>query len=141
MFVHQPPTQLGTPGRVIEGINPTYISIGDQGKLFVTECQVCRYKVLGVQGERVPIIGSKGMHMPPFGDGWPMGIATDGEGNVYVASGRLNVASSHKVQKFNRRGELVKSVGKWGRNSGEFKYPWGVRYHNHQVYVCDSNNG
>ena len=69
-----------------------------------------------------------------FADRNPTGVATGGEGNVYVAS-------EDKVQKFNRRGEVVKSVGKKGRNAGEFDWPYGVRHHNHQVYVCDSNNG
>ena len=49
--------------------------------------------------------------------------------------------SAHQVQKFNRRVELVKSVGKKGENLGEFNSPYGVRYHNHQIYVCDSDNG
>ena len=37
MFVQHPPTQLGTPVMVIEGVQPTYIAVGDKGQLFVTE--------------------------------------------------------------------------------------------------------
>ena len=132
VFVQHPPTQLGTPVRVIGGVNPWYIAVGDKGELLVTEYWKYQYTVLDAQGQRVLTIGSKGR--PPFGDGCPSGIATDGEGNVYVAS------TDHKVQKFNKQGEVIKSVGKRGRNVGEFKYLRGVRYHNHQVYVCDSNN-
>ena len=132
VFVKHPPTQLGTPVRVIEGVKPMYIVVGDKGQLFVTEHWDYRYTVLDAQDQRVLTIGSKGK--PPFGDGGPIGIATDGEGNVYVAS-------AHKVQKLNRHGEVVKSVGKWGRNIGEFVWPYGVRYHNRQVYVCDKDNG
>ena len=47
---------------------------------------------------------------------------------MYVAS------TDHKVQKFNRRGEVVKSVGENGGNAGEFDGPFGVKYHNDQVY-------
>ena len=36
---------------------------------------------------------------------------------------------------------MVKSVGENGGNVGEFNWPYGVRYHNHQVYVCDKDNG
>ena len=133
VFVKHPPTQLGTPVRVIEGVQPMYIAVGDKGELFVTEHWDYRYTVLDAQGQRVLTIGSKGK--PPFGYGGPTGIATDSEGNVYVAS------AGHKVQKFNRRGEVIKSVGKKGGNVGKFTYPHGVRYHNHQVYVCDSDNG
>ena len=131
MFVQHPPTRLGTPVRVIKGVTPSYIAVGDKGELFVTESK--NYTVLNAEGQRVLTIGSKGK--PPFRDGLPIGIATDGEGSVYVAS------TDNKVQKFNRAGEVVKSIGNKGRNFGEFDSPWGVRYHNLQVYVCDSGNG
>ena len=52
----------------------------------------------------------------------------------------MYVASNDKVQKFNRRGELVKSVGKEGRNVGEFRITEGVMYYNNKVYVCDNVN-
>ena len=133
MFVQHPPTQLGTPVRVIENVEPWYIAVGDKGELFVTEYWDHRYTVLDAQGQRALTIGSK--REPPFRDGAVTGIATDGEGNVYIAS------TGNKVKKLNRRGEMVKSVGKWGRNVGELSIPRGVQYHNHQVYVCDSNNG
>ena len=54
---------------------------------------------------------------------------------MYVTS------DDHKLHKFNRHGEVVKSVGKEGEIGGEFNWPFNVRYHNHQVYVCNSNNG
>ena len=132
VFVQHPLTQLGTPVRVIDlGMKPYYIAVGDKGELFVTENY--QYTVLDAQGQRVLTVGSE--EEPPFEDGGPTGIATDGEGNVYVTS------EDHKLWKFNRRGEVVKSVGKEGENIGEFDNPYNVRYHNHQVYVCDSGNG
>ena len=133
VFVQHPPNQLDTPVRVIEGVKPYFVAVGDKGELFVTEHQDCQYTVLDAKGQRVLTIGSNGK--PPFEGGGPTGISKDSEGNVYVAS------YAHKVQKFNSSGEVVKSVGKNGRNVEEFSYPCGVQYHNHQVYVCDSNNG
>ena len=135
VFVQHPPTQLGTPVRTIEGVTPSRIAVGDKGELFVTEHSERRYTILDAEGKRILTIGK-----PPFGDGLPTGIATDGKGNVYVASGHGQTASAHKVQKFNRQGEVVKSVGKLGANVGEFNWPFGVQYYNHQVYVCDSYN-
>ena len=44
VFVQHPPTQLGTPVRVIEGVKPWYMAVGDKGELFVTEN--CQYTVL-----------------------------------------------------------------------------------------------
>ena len=132
VFVHHPPTQLGTPVRVIDGMKwPYYMAISDT-ELFVTESDAYRYTVLNMLGKRVLTVGSEGK--PPFGNGHPRGIATDGDGSVFIAS------VDHKLWKFSRRGELVKSIGKRGGNAGEFDYPWGVRYRNHQVYVCDSDN-
>ena len=131
VFVQHPPTQLDTPMVVIEGMKPYYIAVGDKGKLFVTELH--QYMVFDAKGQRVLTVGSE--LKPPFKNGGPTGIATDGEGNVYVTS------DDHKLQKFNRRGEVVKSVGKKGENFGEFKNPFNVQYHNHHVYVCDSDNG
>ena len=132
VFVHHPPTQLGTPVRVIDGMkHPYYMAISDT-ELFVTEYSAYRYTVLNMQGQRVLTIGSEGK--PPFGDGRPTGIATDGDGSVFIKS------IDHKLWKFSRCGELVKSIGKKGRNDGEFHCPQGVRYRNHQVYVCDSDN-
>ena len=126
VFVQHPPTQLDCTVRTIEGINVMYIAVGDQGELFVTEHWDYKYMILDPQGQRV---------RTTFGYGKPTGIATDSEGNVYVAS------DGHKVKKLDRRGEVVKSVGKWGKSAGEFGFPRGVGYHDHQVYVCDKDNG
>ena len=138
VFMQHPPSQMGSPVIVIEGVQSIYIAVDDKRELFVTE--PCQYTMLDAQGQRVLTIRSR-VEKSPFGDGDLTGITTDGEGNVYIASGRGLTASDHKLHKFNRQGEVVKSVGKRGGNVGEFDYPWGVRYHNHHVYVCDSGNG
>ena len=131
VFVQHPPTQLATPVMVIEDVEPYYIAFGDKGELFVTE--EYQYTVLDAQGQRVLTVGSE--REPPIRDDDPTGITTDGEGNVYVTS------EDHKLWKFNRRGEVVKSVGKKGESVGEFDNPYNVQYHNHRVYVCDRDNG
>ena len=134
VLVQHLPTQLGVPVRVVEGVKPYYVTFNDKEELFITEHWEKRYTVLDAQGQRVLTVGS--WNGPPFNEnGWTTGIATDDDSNVYVAS------RNHKVLKLNRGGEVVKSVGKEGGNVGEFSKPWGVRYHNHQVYVCDCDNG
>ena len=52
------------------------------------------------------------------------------------------VTSNHKLQKFNRNGEFVKSVGSGSEGSkpGEFNVPRGVKVYQNQVYVCDWKN-
>ena len=90
-------------------MNPWYIAVGDKGELFVTEPEDYRYTVLDSQGQRVLTVGSK--RKAPFWDEGPSGIATDGGGNVYVAS-------AYRLQKFNRDGEVITSVGKEGKDVG-----------------------
>ena len=134
VLVQHLPTQLGIPVRVVGGVKPYYVAFNDKEEVFITEHWEKRYTVLDAQGQRVLTVGS--WNEPPFNEnGWTTGIATDDDSNVYVAS------RNHRVQKLNRAGEVVKSVGKEGGNVGEFSEPWGVRYHNHQVYVCDCDNG
>ena len=128
--MQHPPTQLGPPVRVIEAVKPWYIAVGDKGELFVTENYDYHYTMLDAQGQRVLTVGSE--EEPLFG---PTGIATDCEGNAYVTT------DDHKLHKFNRRGEVVKSVGKEGKDVGEFKWPYNIRYHNYKVYVSDKDNG
>ena len=84
-------------------MQPCCIAVDDNEEVFVTKHLHHRYAKLDSQGQRVLTIGSIGK--PPFGARCPTGIATDGESNVYVTS-------AQKVQKFNRHGEVVKSVGK-----------------------------
>ena len=40
VFVQHPPTQLGTPVRIIEGVQPLYVAVSDKGELFVTPLTV-----------------------------------------------------------------------------------------------------
>ena len=53
------------------------------------------HSILNIQGQNVPTIGSKGT--PPFGDGNPIGIATDGDGSVYTATSddKLHIMSRY----------------------------------------------
>ena len=105
VFVQHPPTQLGTRVRVIEEVEPMYITVGDKGELFVTEHWKGCYTEFDSQGQRDLTIGSKSG--PLFGIA---GIAKDGESNVYVAS------YAEKLQKFNRSGDLVNLDVKKGKN-------------------------
>ena len=64
------------------------------------------HSILNIQGQNVLTIESKGT--PPFGDGNPIGIATDCDGSVYTAT------SDDKLHKINRHGEVMKSIWKRG---------------------------
>ncbi|MGI8423287.1 MAG: flippase activity-associated protein Agl23 [Chloroflexota bacterium] len=66
----------------------------------------------------------------------PRGIATDRQGNVYVAD-TLN----HRIQKFSRTGQPLAAWGTEGTGDGQFKEPMGVAVDAQgNVYIADTWN-
>ena len=66
----------------------------------------------------------------------PLGMAVDGQGNVYVAD-----AGNSRIQKFDRSGQLVKAVGEAGKGRGQFNQPSDVALDaKGNVYVADTWN-
>ena len=130
--VYPDPTQLGSPVRVVTGLNTPYgIAINSRGEMVVTELGGDRVSVFDIRGERVRTFGSRGDRPEQMIE--PAGIAVDDVDNIYVSS-------EHKLQKFTSSGELIKCVGQRGSKEGEFDDPRGVTIHSNQVYVCDCNN-
>ena len=129
--VYPDPIQLGTPVRVVTGLNKPYgIAINSHGEMVVSN----------FTGHTVSLLDSKGEEIQTYGKGdrpdqmwFPAGVAVDSDDNVYVAS-------NHKLQKFSRDGHLITCVGQPGSKDGEFSYPRGVRLHHGHVYVCDRGN-
>lgn len=65
-----------------------------------------------------------------------LGIATDSEGNIWVAD-----TENNRVQKFNSKGEYLAQFGKEGAGNGEFKSPKGLAIDSEgNIYVVDSGN-
>jgi len=65
-----------------------------------------------------------------------LGIATDAEGNVWVAD-----TENNRVEKFNPKGEYMSQFGKEGAGSGEFKGPKGLAIDaSGNIWVVDSGN-
>ena len=78
--------------------------------------------------------GSEGSEDGQFN--WPMGVALDGDGNVYVAD-----YQGHRIQVFNSEGNFLRKWGSEGSEDGQFYRPWGVAIDNDDnVYVADWNN-
>ena len=130
--VYPDPTQLGSPVRVVTGLNTPYgIAVNSHGEMVVTEERGYRISVFDVRGQRIQTFGSRGIR--PEQMIYPAGIAVDDVNNIYVSS-------FDKLQKFTSYGELIKCVGRKGSNEGEFNDPRGVTIYSNQVYVCDCNN-
>jgi NHL repeat/6-bladed beta-propeller len=65
-----------------------------------------------------------------------LGIATDSEGNIWVAD-----TENNRVEKFNSKGEYLSQFGKEGTGNGEFKSPKGLALDpSGNIWVVDSGN-
>jgi len=65
-----------------------------------------------------------------------LGIATDSEGNIWVAD-----TENNRVEKFNSKGEYLSQFGKEGTGNGEFKAPKGLAIDSSDnIWVVDSGN-
>ena len=127
--VYPDPTQLGTPERVVAGLdNPYDVAVNSHGDVIVSEWGAYRVSVLDSTGKVIRRVGDRSEQI-----NYPAGVAVDRDDNVYVAS-------EHKLQKFSRNGHLIKTVGQKGNKEGEFNLPLGVRLHNSHVYICDKDN-
>src|SRR5829696_8973941 len=66
----------------------------------------------------------------------PQGVATDAQGNVYVAD-----RNNNRIQKFNASGGFITKWGSAGSGDGQFISPLGVAIDSSgYVYVADSGN-
>ncbi len=67
---------------------------------------------------------------------FPSGVATDALGNVYVAE-----QYGHRIQKFDRLGNVILTWGSFGTGNGQFDVPIGIAVDAAgNVYVADYNN-
>ena len=67
---------------------------------------------------------------------WPVGVATDANGEVYVAK-----SAAHRVTKVDRDGRTCAMWGKQGTRPGEFSWPKDVAVGvSGRLYVADTNN-
>ena len=78
--------------------------------------------------------GTKGSGNGQFD--WPMGVAVDSSGNVYVSD-----LHNNRIQKFTSDGTFITKWGTEGSGNGQFMYPWGIAVDSSgRVYVADDHN-
>jgi len=62
-------------------------------------------------------------------------IEVDKQGNIFVAD-----MSNQRIQKFDKYGKYVRTIGRKGQGPGEFERPWKVRVRNNgDLYVADAS--
>ena len=121
-----PPTQLGTPVRMINGLNYPYgVAFNSAGEVLVT--MDGEVGVFDKQGKKLRTIKHTFQS--------PRGIAVDKDDILFISgSGR------HCVYKLDKDGNQLKVIGKRGIGNGEFNWPSGVAIVGDHVFVCDESN-
>ena len=93
---------------------------------------------------RVQVFSSNGEFLFEFGEAGdatgymarPKGIATDSNGNIYIAD-----ALFHVIQIFDKSGNFLYYFGSQGQDEGQFWMPSGIYIDkNDYIYVADSYN-
>ena len=121
VFAEHPPTQLGKPVRIIEGVDkPCSIALNKSGHLLVTQPEKGAVAALSKDGRVVP--GGKDGLEEPFG------IAIDEDGSILVTS-----KANQQLMKFNKDWTLAKAVEGHFGNIGRVK----ISPTTHKYYVCD----
>lgn len=64
--------------------------------------------------------------------GSPQDIAVDEAGNIFVTDPKF-----HNIKMYDKKGRLIKSIGRRGGGPGEFESPWTIYYHNGQLFIQD----
>lgn len=113
---------------------PTYVALGKNGQLAVTDSMNMRIQIFDHEGQ---LVSSFGKHGDGSGDfATPKGLALDSEGHIYVAD-----AGFDNVQVFDENGKLLLFWGAAGQKAGEFWLPTGLHIDGQdRIYIADSYN-
>ena len=136
VIVKVPVDQLGTPVRVIQGVNlPTGIAVNKQGEVIVAEEGAQCVSIYNQMGEKLRCFGAQGT-----GNGLllhPRGIAVDAHNNILIVDRGKNC-----IAVFSSEGVFKTAVGKFGSNELEFNNPLGIAINRstNKIYVSDLEN-
>ena len=131
VFAKMPPSLLGKPVSVVDGLRHPYSAVFDANQnLLVTESgghKIRMFKKMKGKMEVEDFIEHQVSN--------PTGLSLDKAGNIYVAN-----VSSHSISKYGRNGKCLKVVGREGNQRGEFSHPSGIAVIGKEVFVCDRKN-
>ena len=132
--VKLPVKKLGTPVRVIDGLNsPWGVAVNQRGEIIVVESNGHCISIFSPTGEKLRSFGSYGSGQGQFSG--PHGVAVDDDGNILIVTDGGN----NRIQKFTSDGKFVVAVGKGTVNLNN---PLGISIHpyNKRIIVSDHGN-
>ena len=127
--------RFSSAANIIEHLNePIGIAIGEGGEVVVVESG-CHCVSIVNHSQEKESFGTCGITPGKFD--MPEGVAIDCSGNIIVAD--LN---NHRIQQFSFMGDFIRTCGRYGSRSLQFKFPRDVAVHphTHKVYVADWGN-
>ncbi len=131
----KPLPPLGSKGSGSGELNrPTFITLDNDGSLYVCDSMNFRIKIFDKDGEFQRAFGNLGNTIGNFSS--PRGVAVDKDGNIYVTDTLFNA-----IQIFDPQGNLLLVFGSEGKGPGEFYGPEDIAISKDgKAYVTDSYN-
>ena len=135
VMVKHPPEQLGQPVKVLPGLSEPHAVAVTKTHFLVTEWGAGKLTFFDRDIEAGAGNASSIEQIDDFMLKNPTGIATDGEGFIFLAD-----AGECVIAKFTATGSLIKKVGEKGSRAEQFNLPGGIRVFEDQLYICDRGN-
>ena len=114
--------------------HPSFVALGPDGNIYVSEIVNERVTVLDPQGNEILSWGSRGAAQGQFHN--PLGIHASQDGKVYVVD-----THNARVQVFDTKGTFLKTMGQPGDGNGQLNNPHDIAVDSEgNVYVADYGN-
>jgi iron(III) transport system ATP-binding protein len=113
---------------------PEGVCVMADGRIAVCDTHYHRVVFFDAEGNLVGQFGEEGRGPGQFI--YPVGIAQDDEGHLYVCE----YGGNDRVQKFTANGEFLAVFGASGTGEGEFQRPSGLAWRDGRVLVADAVN-
>lgn len=113
---------------------PSFLSVGGDGTLYVTDAMNFRIQAFTAEGEFIRQIGQLGDRPGSFAR--PKGTAVDSDGHLYVVDAAFN-----NIQIFSQEGRLLLTFGEIGNGPGQIWMPLGMAMDSQdRIFVADRFN-
>lgn len=117
---------------------PEGLAVGSTGNVYVADTYNNRVVQFTHGGTYVSELDGLGN---PFAQVFPIGVAADPFGNVYVAEADSGNGFLNQVEKYSPSMSLVAQIGTYGSGNGQLAYPYGLLVDPAgNLFVADANN-